>query len=371
VGNLASVVLLFLPFILLTWLANLADARRTSAEATSGLATSTYVLVAIWYGLLLFAGLAMAVSGAFLPQVDLQSFLAARYEESGIDPLLAGRIVASLPVIGAGIAAASFVGLLVLLRPVRSAIAQVIPIDPDRAVHTVALALTMMVVINMVITLGIGLGALVELMMDGEPNGVATAVPEDLALPLTVLWIQQILMALWALIGVGWLSRRTLGAALRRLAIVVPSGSEVLVGVAVGLGTVFVSSLLAAIASAFGVGVDPDVEALNEVLLGPLFTSVYGVVTVGLAAALGEEAIFRGALQPRFGLILTTLLFAIVHSNYGLTISTLVVFVAGLIFGLLRQRYNTTTAMIAHASYNSTLALLAMLALRLMEDGQI
>jgi uncharacterized protein len=367
VGNLASVILLFLPFILLTWLANLADARRRPAETTSGLATLVYLLLAFWYGALLLVGLGLMASSALVPQLDLQALLAERYQELGIDPLIVDEILASLPVIGAGVAAASFVGLLLLLRPVRRAIARLIPIDPDRTVHAVALALTMMVVINMVVTLGIGLSTLLDLMMEREEAGI----PEDLALPLTVLWIQQIMMALWGLIGVGWLSRRTFGEALQRLAIVVPRGNEVLVGIGVGFGSVFISGFLAAIAGQFGVGVDPDVEALNELLLGPLFASVYGVVTVGLAAALGEETIFRGALQPRFGLILTTLIFAIVHSNYGLTISTLVVFVIGLIFGVLRQRYNTTTAMIAHATYNSTLALLAMLAIRMVETGQI
>jgi len=91
-------------------------------------------------------------------------------------------------------------------------------------------------------------------------------------------------------------------------------------------------------------------------------------LTLGLAAALGEETIFRGALQPRFGLILTSLLFAIVHSNYGLSISTLVVFLLGIVLGLVRIRHNTSTSMIVHAIYNITLGLLAYLSLNFLDS---
>ncbi len=66
-------------------------------------------------------------------------------------------------------------------------------------------------------------------------------------------------------------------------------------------------------------------------------------------------------MQPRFGLIFTTLLFALLHSTYGVSIATLIVFGVGLVLGLLRMRYNTTTAMVAHAVYNMTLGLIAML----------
>jgi uncharacterized protein len=113
--------------------------------------------------------------------------------------------------------------------------------------------------------------------------------------------------------------------------------------------------------SFFGVGGDPDVEKLTEQLLGPLFRSPFGILTIGLAAGLGEETLMRGAIQPRFGLLLTSLIFAILHNNYGFSMSTIVVFALGLILGLVRMRYNTTTAMIVHAVYNSSLGVLAYL----------
>jgi membrane protease YdiL (CAAX protease family) len=84
---------------------------------------------------------------------------------------------------------------------------------------------------------------------------------------------------------------------------------------------------------------------------------------LGLAAALGEETVFRGALQPRFGLVFTSILFALLHSQYGLSFSTIAVFVIGLVLGVLRLRANTTTAMITHAVYNMSLGLITYLGL--------
>lgn len=55
----------------------------------------------------------------------------------------------------------------------------------------------------------------------------------------------------------------------------------------------------------------------------------------------------------------TSLLFALLHSQYGVSFATVAVFGVGLILGLLRQRANTTTAMIAHAVYNMSLGLIA------------
>ena len=72
--------------------------------------------------------------------------------------------------------------------------------------------------------------------------------------------------------------------------------------------------------------------------------------------------IFRGAAQPRFGLLFTAVLFALVHNNYGLSLATLVVLVLGLVLGIERIRYNTTTRGVSHAPDNSLLGVLAYLA---------
>jgi membrane protease YdiL (CAAX protease family) len=73
-------------------------------------------------------------------------------------------------------------------------------------------------------------------------------------------------------------------------------------------------------------------------------------------------------MQPRFGLIITSLLFALVHGQYGLSLATLVVFGLGLVLGLVRNRTNTTTSMLTHALYNSGTALLAYLGIQFLSQ---
>jgi membrane protease YdiL (CAAX protease family) len=78
--------------------------------------------------------------------------------------------------------------------------------------------------------------------------------------------------------------------------------------------------------------------------------SPLAALAVSLSAGVGEELLFRGALQPRFGLVLTSLLFAVGHAHYGLSPATVEVFVIGLVLGLVRRRINTTTCIVIHAA---------------------
>ncbi len=75
------------------------------------------------------------------------------------------------------------------------------------------------------------------------------------------------------------------------------------------------------------------------------------VVLLGLSAGVGEEVTLRGGLQPRLGVVLTSLLFAALHvqySWYGMAL----VFVLGLTLGLVRKHASTTAAIIVHGLYD-------------------
>jgi hypothetical protein len=77
---------------------------------------------------------------------------------------------------------------------------------------------------------------------------------------------------------------------------------------------------------------------------------------------IGEELLFRGALQPRYGIILTSILFALLHSQYGFTFITLGTFVLGCVLGVLAKRYGTTHSIIAHSLYNTLVVIISVLA---------
>ena len=107
-------------------------------------------------------------------------------------------------------------------------------------------------------------------------------------------------------------------------------------------------------------------EELNDLLLGEI-DSVGDWLLLAVAAGIGEEILFRGALQPVLGIWVTSLLFAIVHTQYGLSVATVLIFIVGYVLGIIRRRQNTTVAILLHAAYNFLLGLGALLAPMLEE----
>lgn len=105
------------------------------------------------------------------------------------------------------------------------------------------------------------------------------------------------------------------------------------------------------------------VGKLSETMFGsqgmsPLSAVLFALL-IGLGAGLGEESLFRGALQPKLGILATSVLFASMHIQYGPSILLLFIFLLSLALGLLRRHVNTTATFLAHAGYNASGVLLA------------
>ncbi len=348
--DVVSTILLFIPVLLVLWLANLSHRRRIEGDVRNErtLKLLSYGLLFLLYAFRMFLGLGLlgvGLVGVFAPQVfDAQSLTASGFPAD------------RLPWMGGSLVVFSLLGLLLLTRPARRLFARFIPIDPTHPVHAVALSLTASVLINLAFTVAIGLDNLANMIQTSGQAG-----PQ--ANPAPALWAQNIMFLLMGLVGVGFAARRSLRAALIRLGIVAPTVRQVIVAVVVGLLMVPLVIGAEALATKLGAGTSSGVERLTEQLVGPLTQSVFGILTLGLAAALGEETVFRGALLPRFGLVFTSLLFALLHSQYGLSFSTIAVFVVGLVLGTIRLRANTTSSMITHAVYNMSLGLITYLGL--------
>ena len=108
-----------------------------------------------------------------------------------------------------------------------------------------------------------------------------------------------------------------------------------------------------------------DVNAFNQLLLsgvqGPL-----SVLAFGLFTGVAEEVLYRGALQPAFGLWLTSIIFALSHVQY-LNPALLLIFLLALALGWIRNRWGTTTAALVHAAYNTILISVTLVAARLAD----
>lgn len=75
---------------------------------------------------------------------------------------------------------------------------------------------------------------------------------------------------------------------------------------------------------------------------------------LSLSAGLAEELFFRGFLQPRVGIVLSTLCFSLAHLSYGQPFLLFGVTLLSLIYGLLvRWRQNLWPAIAAHALFDA------------------
>jgi membrane protease YdiL (CAAX protease family) len=362
--NTLSTLATLLPLFAILLVANAAERVRSAGGSAEGWRLFAYVLDA---GLMAL----IAASGLVILAADLLSSIQpSALNESG---LLGGQAApgavaafpfagaANLALLGWGFLLSGILGIVLLLPPVRRAAARVIPIDAENTVHAVALSFSMVVVVNMLSTVGLGLEQLSQIISETEEASGVQFVT------MASLWAQQLLFAALGIVGVGWPVRRSLGQTLERLGLVVPSVNQVLLGVGVAfvlVGMVVAAQILSAL---LGFAPNETVENLSEQLLGSIYTSPWGVLTIGLAAAIGEETLMRGAAQPRLGLVLTSFLFALLHSQYGITFSTWVVFAVGLVLGWIRIRHNTTTSMVTHATYNIILASMAFMSIDYLE----
>jgi membrane protease YdiL (CAAX protease family) len=152
-----------------------------------------------------------------------------------------------------------------------------------------------------------------------------------------------------ALAAVGFMVRRDLPATLERLGIrplrgrdwlVIPFGIVALIGVNIGLEELQRVAFPALWES------DQRISALIAGQLG-----IAQIIMLGLSAGIGEEITLRGALQPKLGLLLTSLMFASLHvqySWYGMG----VIFIFGLLLGIIRIRTSTSVAIGVHTLYD-------------------
>ncbi len=311
------------------------------------------LVLAAMLGLLGLVGAPLALLGGlgtWQPDGAAMRGVADSLRQAGLDPgpVIYGWLLQA----GGAMLAAAVAGALLLVPAVRRALARLIPIDPDRLVHVVALHYGLYLVVLSVATL-VAIQAAIQSPEDLAALGAGTT--------LATLWAQAIGFVVIGVLGVGLGTRRNAAETLARLGLERRIDWRWCLGVvAVGLGCGLATDQLWEMTS-------PDtlktVERLTEALFGPLLkTGLAGAVTIGVSAGIGEEILFRGAAQPRLGLPLTALLFAAVHTQYSLSPALIQVLVLGVVLGLARQRANTTTAVAAHAIYNFTLAALAIYA---------
>ncbi|MBK7780714.1 MAG: CPBP family intramembrane metalloprotease [Ardenticatenia bacterium] len=332
-------------------LAHIADRQADAVWRYLG----SFVLAALWL-IIALCGMMLAV----VPLVDLPDNIAAGANlggDPGSNQALFESLLSSFPKIGAWTFWVAIVAILLLLPWPRRLLARLIPIDPERLVHTIALHGALVLVLFSAFTAFL-VQSMLSVLEAGDDGGLQTLIEDGTT--VGGLWAQQLGFVALAFLGVGLFFARTPVEAMRRLGWTRAFSWRWYLGaVASGVG---MALLVQVVWNRLLPDSQAGIEQLSEMMFGPIVkTGLVGALTIGLAAGLGEETLFRGAMQPRFGIVFTSMLFAVIHTQYGVSLALVQILAIALIFGLVRQRANTLTAMAAHATYNLIFALAAVI----------
>jgi hypothetical protein len=193
--------------------------------------------------------------------------------------------------------------------------------------------------------------------------------------PLTVPSLLATMIGLWTglILSAYVVAHRRPGGTLADLGFFAPSGTEVGIGIGVGIAGIVVAGPVSRLLSSLF----PDIGG-NTVFVSGHPSLAYALV-FGLAACIGapivEELFFRGLVQTALmrdlgtvpGVIIQAVLFGLVHFQLGMTFNQAAVrcgtvMVLGVFLGWLRARSGRLGAgMVAHATYNTIVTILSVI----------
>lgn len=231
--------------------------------------------------------------------------------------------------------------------------------EPNAYVHRTALILAILMLAD----------TTTNVILAGGVEGLAEQLSESTIGPMETVG-NLLLMVTLALLGVGLIVRRSWSQVMERLALRVPTFGDWAYGLGAAFGSLILMFAFLATISLF---IPPEVleaqGAASDEIARALGDSLPMAFLAAMSAAVGEEILFRGALQPVFGILPTTLFFALLHTQYALTPGSVAIVLVGLVFAWLKEKQSTTAAIIAHFAYNFVLLGLAYLVIQVEQAG--
>ncbi|MCA9987233.1 MAG: CPBP family intramembrane metalloprotease [Anaerolineales bacterium] len=312
--------------LLLVVLANLVEASDNQLIKRN----FPWLLFVLNFPLLLFAVVIIFIpDDALAPVLEGSGLTTALFHQQGVNFLWLGLM-----------------GALFSFPLTRQLLARVTKLDPDNNVHALATMLGGYLIGLSIASLALGgLEALADL---------------ELSQNIWMVLFQQGLFFALGIFGPGFLVRRNWTALRHRLGLTPLTQRQVLQAIA------WIAPLVALqwAAGAIWLLLAPDQVELFDSVQGTLLAdidSIWEWVLLAVATGIGEEILFRGAIQPRFGLWPTVILFTIAHTQYALSPATVVIALLAYILGRLRQQHGTSMTILVHGGYNLALGLIALL----------
>jgi membrane protease YdiL (CAAX protease family) len=238
---------------------------------------------------------------------------------------------------------------LALIPMVRRAIARLLhAFRPESAINAVGAAMYILVV-----TFFLSLQVSTDQLKAIKASGTSPAL-------WFIIATNQLPFLVVAIAGVGLFVRRSPRQVMERLGLYWPGWRWM----AASAGAAVVLVVFGVVFDLMMTRLTPDQSrSINEVsqqLLSNV-SNPLAAVALALAAGIGEEILFRGALQPRLGIVAAALLFAVLHTQYAISLASLEIFILGLALGWLRNRAGVTGTIIAHAGYDLILLMIPFL----------
>lgn len=306
----------------------------------------------LWLLAILFVLWAITVMLTIAPTAALSDEEGAF--EAFLDSLPPSTVIAGF--VASFLAAAA--GLTAFSRRFRCMLSRVLPFDPDSHVHTVALACVIALIAM----------PLVPLLLTGNAPLLNPELQAVLGIgleePGSTVKLDTFTL-IWTVIAsfflVGLMVKRDFYSTLERLGLVRPSLQQVAIGIVSGVVLVtifwFFDEAVVRLFTAWGIPTTDETMVNNLFLVS--FTPLAAVIA-SVSAGLGEELTVRGVIQPRFGIIISALVFTSLHAYQYAWDGLLSVLLVGICFGVLRNHTNTSTSAISHAMYDLVLFALIM-----------
>jgi membrane protease YdiL (CAAX protease family) len=246
-----------------------------------------------------------------------------------------------------GLLALLLLPLALLDRRLRERIARWLPLALDAPRHWLGLAaLTWMITMPLAGLLVVPGKPLAQALLRGRPAAAPDPAWASLHALYGLGWMLLLCLVL-CMVAAGWPQARDWRSALARLGL--RQTSRRLVAIAL---------VLAGVQWLGGLGYGFVLQQLSPPLPLPppadtgLIATLVCSIASAVRAGVGEELLWRGLVQPRFGMALATLGFTATHAFSHSPEWLPWVLLGGIIYGLLRQRTTLVVPIVAHVAYD-------------------
>ncbi|ABR54988.1 Abortive infection protein [Methanococcus vannielii SB] len=221
----------------------------------------------------------------------------------------------------------------------------------DNQIHRTLLSLSVYLLLNPVILWSFSANLMI----------ITTIVPDFLE-----LLAFQFVIFIFSFVGIGYGTRRNFIQTINRLNIKIPSIKYVIIGL---ISIVFLDKLIWNFFDVLGMIIQYINPYFGEQISKQVFfestnveTAVKSVKIVSntllkiaflsIVVGISEELLFRGAIQPRFGNVYTSILFSVLHAHYFSIIVFLGIFLISYVLGKIKEKSSTSTPILIHILYD-------------------